>query len=422
MAMEIDDLYPDTPFTEEENETLEKLQGNEYTAEYFYLQLKKNKMYTDYLFKCAHPEDETNADIEKIVLDLRAALDYMSLALIDMKYFDFDKAPDSFKFENMEQAINLLTEKFKTYLFPNESNENTALSKCIEDIAKQPKNYLYARDLISNVIINEPIPVSQQFPIDETANKDKRKLKVYSLLTFNFDSAIKDTDLIKKHVVIDEFDRQVINAVVSLIRAGNIIITNQQIHQIITHSSKSRLTDYWKEKIEKSMLKLRAIEITADFSATVKYYPDLAELSETTNLLQFSRVNMKHRNGAAEKAYRMLDTPVLFRVAEAKKQIGTINLEGIINGKTANTVDSALLFNWLLERIEGMKHATNPMSKTILLENIYSRFNKETKREQRNMRERTDKLLLQIKAIKMIKDFDSVYDKNRKLIKYVIYV
>ena len=103
MAMEIDDLYPDTPFTEEENETLEKLQGNEYTAEYFYLQLKKNKMYTDYLFKCAHPEDETNADIEKIVLDLRAALDYMSLALIDMKYFDFDKAPDSFKFENMER-------------------------------------------------------------------------------------------------------------------------------------------------------------------------------------------------------------------------------------------------------------------------------------------------------------------------------
>ena len=69
-----------------------------------------------------------------------------------------------------------------------------------------------------------------------------------------------------------------------------------------------------------------------------------------------------------------------------------------------------------------MKHATNPMSKTILLENIYSRFNKETKREQRNMRERADKLLLQIKAIKMIKDFDSVYDKNRKLIKYVIYV
>lgn len=143
MAIETEDLRQDTPLTEEENQILEKLQGNEYTAEYFFIQLKKRKMYTDYLLKCAQPkQDESNTDnsLEKVALNLRSALDYMSLALIDMKYFDFSKATDSFQFDNMNQIINLLTDKFKAYLFPNDTEKESLF-----DLAKGFPALLYTR-------------------------------------------------------------------------------------------------------------------------------------------------------------------------------------------------------------------------------------------------------------------------------------
>lgn len=124
--------------TKEEIEILEKLQGNEYTAEYFFIQLKKDPQYVEILSERVQAErkmienkktDENGIDISLEIIKtseiaLKSVLNYMSLTLIDMKYFDRSKAPDSFTYPNMEQIIDLLTEKFRMYFFPNEKRKD----------------------------------------------------------------------------------------------------------------------------------------------------------------------------------------------------------------------------------------------------------------------------------------------------------
>jgi hypothetical protein len=435
--MSIDDLYPDNPFTEEETKTLEKLQGNEYAAEYFFLQMKKSKMYTDYLLERVQYEqdlikknkfdiDNSLEKLEKIAsFALKSVLEYMTLTLIDMKYFDVDKAADSITdTDNMNQVIDLLTEKFKNYLFPIESKENTALSKFFEDIAKQPEYYLFGRDRINNMLVNRPIPLLTEIEVDEKGKKDKSKLKINSILTFDIDSAIKDTDLIEHKIVISAFDKQVMNAVITLRRAGNTTITQQQIYQVITHATPSKISDQWKNAIDESITKLNSILITADFSSVLDYYPelkDIEQITKRTRLIQVEETTVKHRNGTTGKAYEILKDPILFTIAEAKNQIGTIPLKELINTKTEKSIDSSVLYNLLLERIVGMKHPTHPLDKTIVLESIYKTLNKTTTKEKRTTREKVDQLLFQFQADKKIKSYECVYEK-KKITKYVITV
>lgn len=424
--------------TKEEIETLDKLQDNEYTAEYFFIQLKKDPRYVELLSERAQAErklidsnqklevKETNditfdITLEKIKISeiaLKSVLNYMSLALIDMSEFDIKKAPNTFTLQNMEQIIDLLTEKFRLFFYPNETirkqdQARGITSRYIEDMIKPAKSYTYARDRINNKLLNEPIPTDGT-PV-EVDEKIKKISGVKSILYFDIDGAVEETDMNERDISLSEFDKQIMNAVISLMRAGNVIITLQSIYQVLSHNRKSKLTDNWKEKIETSMSKLHSIRITADFSNTLKYYHELEikKFKEKTNLLEFKEIEVQHRNGAIGKGYHMLDEPVLYRIAEAKNQIGTISLIGLTNQKTVKSVDVSILYNWLLVRIDGMKHPKEPMSKTITFANMYSCLNKKTKREQRTTRENADLLLTQFKADKLIIDFECVYEKNK---------
>lgn len=293
-------------------------------------------------------------------------------------------------------------------------------SNYIEDIVMPAEYYLFPRDRINNKLLNTPISDGTELIIDE---KGKKNSGVNSILYFNIESAVEETDLNERNITLSEFDKQVMNAIISLMRAGNKIITHQSIYQVLSHNSKSKLTDKWKESIDASMLKLNSIKITADFSNALKYYPelDIKKFREKTNLLEFKEIEVQHRNGTTGKGYKMLDEPVLYRIAEAKKQIGTISLKGLTNQKTTKSVDISVLYNWLLVRIDGMKHPKHPLSRMIELDTMYSCLNKKTDKEKRTTRENADLLLTQFKADKLIKDFEFVHEKN-KITKLNIYV
>lgn len=297
---------------------------------------------------------------------------------------------------------------------------STKAPNYIEDEIKPAEFYLFPRDRINNKLLNTPISDETELIIDEKGQKNSG---VNSILYFNIESAVEETDLNERNITLSEFDKQVMNAIISLMRAGNKIITHQSIYQVLSHSSTSKLTDKWIESTDASMLKLNSIKITADFSNALKFYPelDIKKFKEKTNLLEFKEIEVQHRNGITGKGYKMLDEPVLYRIAEAKKQIGTISLKGLTNQKTAKSVDISVLYNWLLVRIDGMKHPKHPLSKTIRLDDMYSSLNKTTAKERRTTRENADLLLTQFKADKMIKDFEYVYE-NKKITKYNISV
>lgn len=331
-----------------------------------------------------------------------------------------DKAFSEYLQQHISKSLSESEEWAAACARAKEAGKQRKTFNFIEDETKPAEYYLFARDRINNKLLNEPISDGTELIIDE---KGRKNSGVNSILYFNIDSAAEETDLNERNITLSEFDKQIQNAVISLMRAGNKIITHQSIYQVLAHSSAPRLTDKWKEKIETSMLKLQSIKITADFSNAFKYYPELEikKFKEKTNLLEFKEVEVEHRNGTIGKGYKMLDEPVLYRIAEAKKQIGTITLKGLTNKKTANTVDVSILYNWLLVRIDGMKHPKNPLSKTITLDDMYSSLNRTTRRSKITTRENAEMLLIQFKADKLIKDFEFVSEKN-KITKINIYV
>lgn len=152
--------------TKEEIEILEKLQGNEYTAEYFFIQLKKDPQYVEILSERVQAErkmienkktDGNGIDISLEIIKtseiaLKSVLNYMSLTLIDMKYFDRSKAPDSFTYPNMEQIIDLLTEKFRMYFFPNEKRKDLSELNQFQITLKPESFYPFYMADFSNTI------------------------------------------------------------------------------------------------------------------------------------------------------------------------------------------------------------------------------------------------------------------------------
>lgn len=188
--------------TKEEIEILEKLQGNEYTAEYFFIQLKKDPQYVEILSERVQAErkliesnqksedKETildfNLELEKIKISeisLKSVLNYMSLALIDMSSFDVSKAPDSFNYQNMEQIIDLLTEKFRLYFFPNEKRKD--LSELNQITIKGDQFYSFYSAAFTNEIakFSEKRASIKAFEDYAVINADQGTLKIIDYST-----------------------------------------------------------------------------------------------------------------------------------------------------------------------------------------------------------------------------------------------
>lgn len=325
-----------------------------------------------------------------------------------------DKAFSEYLQQHISKSLSESEEWAAACARAKEAGKQRKTFNFIEDETKPAENYLFARDRINNRIFNRPIPADGSPTIVD--EKGETNSDVNSILYFNVDSAAEETDMNERNITLSEFDKQILNAVISLMRAGNKIITPQSIYQVLSHNCNAKvLTDNWKTKIDKSMTKLNSIQITANFNNALSFYPNLKEfdISTQTRLLQFEKIIVKHRNGYTGIAYKMLSEPVLYTIAEIKNQIGTISLKGLTNQKTVKSVDVSILYNWLLVRIDGMKHEKNPLSKTIKLESMYSCLNKKTPKEQRTTRENAELLLIQFKADKLIKDFNFISEKNK---------
>ena len=190
--------------TKEEIEILEKLQGNEYTAEYFFIQLKKDPQYVEILSERVQAErkliesnqksedKETildfNLELEKIKISeisLKSVLNYMSLALIDMSSFDVSKAPDSFNYQNMEQIIDLLTEKFRLYFFPNEKRKDLSELNQFQIPIKGDQFYSFYSAAFTNEIakFSEKRASIKAFEDYAVINADQGTLKIIDYST-----------------------------------------------------------------------------------------------------------------------------------------------------------------------------------------------------------------------------------------------
>lgn len=322
----------------------------------------------------------------------------------------------------MKQAYNRAVERVKSGEPVIEERAQTNMrrmisNKMLESISKRPENYIFPNDKTANSL--EKLVINgAQYSLGEERRGAAKEVNTY--ISFNFDEAAKETDLSEFTLTFSEFDKQVQESVVSLMKAGNTVITPVMIHKTLTgNASDVRITPNWEEDINRSMRKFNSVFVTADLSETAKLYPglkDVERMVKGTRLMQYEKTYVKTKNGAEVMAYSMYSTPILYTIAEAKKQVGCFEIKRLENIKTTNSIDNTELKIYLLKRINAMEHGT---STSILFETLYKDLNRETTREKRTARENAEKLLMQFAADNLIADF-KIENRGRAAYKVVI--
>lgn len=347
-------------------------------------------------------EEVSQVLFEKFKSELKTAAEECHRFIFDITAMYFDTDENGNITETSEFARHLLSMAYNRVTGKAEETEPAKI--LLENISKKPENYIFPNDKISNCLTEWNIDGIQN-PIRELSIDAKKKAVSY--ITFDFDEAAKATDLSEFTLNFNEFDKQVQDAVVSLMKAGNIIITAQQIYRTLTGNSGARMTENWATNIQLSMNKFNSVRVTADLSETAKIYPklDIRKIIDQEHLMDFKKVTIETKNGTVITGYQMYSYPILYTIADLKGLVGCFDMKLLENGKTTNSIDNTELKIYLLKRINAMKHATAKMRNSILFETLYNALSRTTQKEKRTTRENTDKLLMQFVADNVIAGF-----------------
>ncbi len=329
------------------------------------------------------------------------------------------KASDELK-AIVQNLIDELSEQIDGTKFQNVAKTGTLIPfEYLENITKPAMSYIYPNDKTANSL--------QKLSIDGEEQPVKEVKDAQSYVTLNFDDAAELTDLDKKTICFSEFDQQIQEAVVSLILAGNDCISDHMIYKTLTQSGGHTTPPRWAQSIQNSMYKFSSVYITVRFDEIIKYFPELknmnneeyADTSGTvkTKLMMFTEIERKTKNGSKVKVYKMLEKPILYTLADLKRQVGSIPIKALENEKLKSTPENTVLKNYLLKRIDQMKKGK--LSNDILFDTIYKKTNRQTEKEQRTIRDNADMMLMQFKADKIISDYE-IIKSGKKAVKIVI--
>lgn len=313
------------------------------------------------------------------------------------------KASDELK-AIVQDLIDEISEQIEQSTINDDKNKIQVLSEYLENISKPANNYIYPNDKLSNSF--------QKIDVDgETVQlTDAKDASMY--VTLDFDEAAELTDLDKKNIRFSEFDQQIQEAVISLMLAGNRHISEHMIYNVLTRS-KGKTPEKWRQIIQTSMRKFNSVYITVDYSELTRYYPEYENVKQyatRTKLMNYNETYIQAKNGSDVFVYELLDMPVMYTIANVKKQVGSIPINALENKKLKNTPENTVLKNYLLKRIDQMKKAN--LSNDILFDTIYKKTNRQTIKEKRIIRDNADKMLLQFEADGIIKGYEIIKSGN----------
>lgn len=174
---------------------------------------------------------------------------------------------------------------------------------------------------------------------------------------------------------ITEFDRLVHDAVTSLYRAGNYIITPPMINSVMSGRDKIKATQERIESIRESVERMRRTRLYIDYTNEEEMLgKEVKKRTLNSNLLSCDELEVKLNNEVVN-AYKLLRQPILFEYANRKKQIISTPIN-LLNAPINNTPDVMVLKAYMIRRIEQMKNPNNKLSNAILYETIYKQIGK----------------------------------------------
>jgi hypothetical protein len=233
-------------------------------------------------------------------------------------------------------------------------------------ISKIPKTYAITNNKLSNEMTKEF--VNRGSISLGVMNIDKKnEVRTYNSLTYD-DKNISITG----RQEFTAYDRAIHNAVCSLYAAGNDIITPSMVYRAVTGMTETeKVSEQSIEAVKKSLDKSRFLRLKVDFTEEAKARGWNVDKTEIDSYLLPAKVVIVEAGGNKLEAYKIFETPELYKYSQRSKQIISIPL-GLLDTKeaTRNTEEIISIKEYLIRRIEIMKH-NKDMSRKIIYDTIF---------------------------------------------------
>lgn len=198
--------------------------------------------------------------------------------------------------------------------------------------------------------------------------------------------------------LIDELDGNIYDAISTLVSAGNMFLSIDQIYRELNgFTGSQKASKAQRDELQRRMQKMKNIEIDADFSehyALNKIQEGIMSIEETP-LLYFEKATKK-LNGVIVDGYFFPMMPVLYRYANDVKHIKAIKKE-LLNlshdsakteHRASNTTDRGLINIHCIDKIHVMRQTGQKIG-TITLQSVYEMLERVHQRELSDKQKKT---------------------------------
>lgn len=230
------------------------------------------------------------------------------------------------------------------------------------------------------------IPLKEATALKAESDKDGKKGKqasIYVLLDFD------ELDGIKISRQLTSYDKLVFIAVANLKAQGHDTITAWQVYNAMGGVSRPKKDTI--EKIIQSIETLSKCRVTIDNTEEAKLYTKYDRVKATFPLLT-TKICSGYANGKiVDNAITVSEVPDLLTFAEKRGQLTTVPLR-LFKSPISKTEANLLLEDYLFTRIARMRNSPK-ITRTILLETVYSKCNISSRNQKARLPEKLERLL-----------------------------
>lgn len=230
-----------------------------------------------------------------------------------------------------------------------------------------PKQHIYSLTKAQRGIFDDPELA------DEITLLDNGQLE-YTFAVSRADAKTQRAvilDIADKVKGLTKFDKSVINAVFSIIEAGNTTFTSKQVAIQTTQNkvpNKNTVGAYTKS-IDKMRTILHKVDVTEHYKLNNGDADGLNKLEVEGYLLPVEAITITMNNGTKVKGYGLIKHPVLLAYAKETKQIHTVSNE-VLNVPVNKTEKVIIMRDYLIQQIGIIYNAHSKVSNNILISTV----------------------------------------------------
>jgi hypothetical protein len=235
--------------------------------------------------------------------------------------------------------------------------------------SKIPSSYYITNNKLSNEIIKDIVNKGEKAIAVLNVGK---KNETYTYNSLSYDN--EDVSITGRYEF-TAYDRAIHNAVSSLYVAGNQMVTPAMVYRAVNGMKEAETVSPQSiEAVTNSLDKSRFMRLKVNFTEEAQLRGLKIEEGEIEgNLLSADKIKIKS-GGSLTEAYKINRMPILYQYSQYTKQILSVPFDLLDTKKaTRNTEEIIPIKEYLIRRIEMMKHEKN-ISNKIVYDTIFRKI------------------------------------------------